>query len=125
MPVSVTARPNLPALVLVEDDDGLRRALQLMLHNQGFEVRAYPSAAHALADSRTAEATMLIADYRLPDSDGVELLNALRTRGWTGRAILVTGFPSSPLADDARAAGYAAVLEKPVPHHRLIAALKG
>lgn len=112
-----------PLLLLVEDDDALRRALQLMLFNQGYQVRAYPSAAHALADPSAADANVLVADYRLPDSDGIALLGALRSRDWRGRAVLVTGFPSPTLTASANSAGYAAILEKPVPHHRLLAAI--
>ncbi len=125
MSSSLHAAPDRPRLLLVEDDDGLRRALQLLLCDQGYEVRAYPSGAHALADARADRAALLVADYRLPDSDGIALLRALRTCGWSGHAILVTGFPSPALAQAAREAGFAAVLEKPVPHHRLVAALAG
>lgn len=115
--------PDRPRLLLVEDDDGLRRSLQLMLYNQGFEVRAYPSAAQALADQSVTDAAMLVADYRLPDSDGIALLRELRSRGWTGRAVLVTGFPAPHLKIEADRVGYATVLEKPVPQHRLLAAV--
>lgn len=114
-----------PQLLLVEDDDGLRRALQLFLYNKGYDVRAFGSAAQALADSRVERANALVADYRLPDSDGIELLRSLRARGWAGRAVLVTGFPSPGLAASAREVGFAVMLEKPVPHHRLIAAIEG
>lgn len=119
-PPAAEKRPN---LLLVEDDDALRRALQLILYNQGFEVRAYRSAAQALADRSAAKASVLIADYRLPDSDGITLLGALRSRGWSGRAVLVTGFPSPGLTANANSVGYAAILEKPVPYHRLLAAI--
>lgn len=122
-PAQILAAEKRPKLLLVEDDDALRRALQLILYNQGFEVRAYRSAAQALADRSAAEANVLIADYRLPDSDGIALLGALRSRGWSGRAVLITGFPSPSVTASANSVGYAAILEKPVPHHRLLAAI--
>lgn len=120
---SPSALRKRPQLLLVEDDDALRRGLQLMLYNRGFEVRAYPSAAHALADPSAPQAAVLVADYRLPDSDGIALLSELRSRDWNGRAVLVTGFPSAKLKASAAAMGYAAILEKPVPDHRLLAAI--
>lgn len=112
-----------PRLVLVEDDPALRRSLQLRLFTQGFDVRAFPTAAHVLNDPSTTQAQVLVVDYRLPDTDGVNLLSALKERGWVGRAVLVTGFLSSKLRANAEAAGFSAVLEKPVPEHRLIAAI--
>jgi len=111
-------------LILVEDDAALRRALQLLLHNQGFDVRAYPSAANILAEGNLTDDAVLLADYRLPDSDGVAIVAQLRARGWRGRAVMLTGFPSAALTQSAIDAGYSEVLEKPIPHHRLLAALR-
>lgn len=112
-------------LLLIEDDAPLRRSLQLLLQGQGFEVRAHASGAQAIADSSAIDARVLVADYRLPDSDGIEVLRSLRRFGWSGRAILITGFPSDKLKVDAGDAGFAAVLEKPLRRHQLIAALAG
>jgi FixJ family two-component response regulator len=112
-----------PLVLLVEDDDGVRRSLQLLLTGRGFRVRSFATAGPALADAEAREASLLVADYRLPDGDGVALLAALRARGWDGRAVLTTAFPSRTLEEAARAAGYAAVLEKPLRHQELLGAL--
>jgi len=113
-------------LILVEDDEGVRRSLQLMLAWRGYDVRAYASAAAAirrLAGDRDGD--LLVADYRLPDGDGIGLLRALRGDGWHGRAVMITGFPSAALTDRALESGFDAVLEKPLRAHDLIAALAG
>jgi FixJ family two-component response regulator len=112
-----------PLVLLVEDDDGVRRSLQLLLTGRGYRVRAFSAAAPAIADSASGEAALLVADYRLADSDGVQLLAELRARGWVGRAVLVTAFPSRALDEVARAAGFDAVIEKPLRQHTLFAAL--
>lgn len=117
--------PSRPGLLLIEDDAGLRRSFQLLLQGQGFAVRAYASATTALADVRSHDAAVLVVDYRLPDNDGFEVLRTLRARGWQGRAVMITGFPSDALATRAAGAGFAAFLEKPVQPHRLITALNG
>ena len=64
-----------------------------------------------------------MADYRLPDGNGIQLLDDLHARGWAGRAVLMTGYPSAALAADAVASGYAALLEKPLRLHELLGAL--
>lgn len=113
-----------PLVLLVEDEDGPRRSLQLFLTGRGYRVRAYSAAAALIADTSSSEAPLLVADYRLHDSDGLRLLAALRQRGWAGRAVLVTGHPSERLDGDARAVGFHAVLEKPLRHHQLLTALQ-
>lgn len=111
-------------VLLVEDDEAVRRSLQLLLEWNGYDVRA-----HALATS-AAQASLdgidlLVADYELQDGDGIALLNRLRELGWRGRAVLITGALSEALAERARDAGFHATLEKPLARHALIGALRG
>lgn len=115
---------TLPQVILVEDDDAVRRSLQLLLHWHGYDVRAYPGAAAASLATDLDRAHWLIADYRLPDGDGLEVLEALRRRGWAGRALLVTGHSEPDLAPRAFAAGYHAVIEKPLRQHEVLSALR-
>jgi FixJ family two-component response regulator len=110
-------------ILLLEDDAGVRRSLHLMLRAHGFDVHSHESAGLLLADPAIPGADLLIADYRLIDGNGIDVLRALRARRWQGRAILITGAPSPALRDEALAAGYAAVLEKPLQPHDLLHAL--
>ena len=113
-----------PKIVLLEDDHGVRRSLQLLLQGRGLDVKAYASADFLLADPDLAATDCLLADYRLSETNGVEVLRALRARGWTKPAVLITAFNSSDLAGDAAAAKFSEVFEKPVKDHVLVAALK-
>jgi len=110
-------------LLLVENDAGVRRSLQLLLHGRGYEVRAYSTGHQILADPRLSEAACLIADYRLDDMDGLAVLRDLRARGWQQPAILITAHGTTRLAEAAKAAGFAAVLEKPLQDDTLFETL--
>jgi FixJ family two-component response regulator len=103
-----------PRIVVVEDNVAVRRSLLLLLHGRGWDVRAYSTAQALLDDPQSGAATCLVADYRLSEVDGVELLKRLRERGWQGQALLVTGYPSPELEAAALDAGYTQVIEKPV-----------
>lgn len=113
-----------PRIVLLEDDNGVRRSLQLLLQGRGFDVRAFGSAEPLLADLDFAEADCLVADYRLATSNGIDVLQSLRAGGWTKPAVLITAFGSAELASQAIAAGFSEVFEKPLKDHMLIAALE-
>lgn len=112
---SSTDGPVRPRLLLVEDDPGVRRSLQLLLRSRGFDVRAYATGAALLADlDAQSEAVALVADFQMPQIDGVTLLVALRAAGWEGPALLITAFATREVEARARAAGFALVIEKPL-----------
>lgn len=113
-----------PFVVIVEDDNGVRRSLQLLLQGHGFDVRAYASPEALLADPQAARADCILADYRLTAMDGIAMLGRLRMRGWGGAAILMTAFGSHELTARAKSAGFADVFQEPFKDHILITALK-
>ena len=110
-------------VLLIEDDETVRRSLQLLLHWRGYDVRSFAGAGPVLDAQELGEVDALITDYRLPDGDGIGVLRSLRRKGWAGKAILITAFPSEMLTETARATGFDAVLEKPLRQHELVGAL--
>ncbi|MBR0551273.1 response regulator [Stakelama marina] len=110
-------------ILIVEDDDKVRRSMHLLLYARGYDVRSYSGVTSLLADKRNWSAAWLIADYRLGDGDGIGALRALKREGWPGTAILLTGHGSPALAAAALATGFAHILEKPLRWHELLAAL--
>jgi FixJ family two-component response regulator len=100
-------------ILLIEDEPELRRSLQLLFHGRGFAVRAFASPQALLADPALLEADCLIADYRMPELDGLHLMSELRQRGWSGPAVLITAYPSAELTAQALELGYSEVAAKP------------
>lgn len=110
---------------LVEDDEAVRRSIQLLLHWRGYEVRSFAAAAPLLNSDNPEGAEILIADYCLPDGNGIAVLRGLREKGWVGRSVLITGYPTAELLKEAKESGFDTVLEKPLRRHELIAAIGG
>jgi DNA-binding response OmpR family regulator len=110
-------------ILLLEEDENLRRSLHLKLRGHGFEVGSYSAAGLLLADARIMSAEILIADYQLQGTDGIRTLHALRDIGWRGHALLIAATPSIVLREAAAAAGYHAVLEKPLRPNELVRAI--
>ena len=109
-----------PCVLLVDDDDAVRRSLQLLLQARGYAVRAYPSAVGLANDPAALACSCLLADLIMPQTDAVELLTDLRAAGWGGRSILISGFLDDWREDLARAAGYEVVLPKPISQSVLL-----
>jgi two-component system, LuxR family, response regulator FixJ len=113
--VSASNNSSAPQRVLlVEDDGAVRRALQLLLRAEGYDVRAYPSAVGLWHDPEALRSDCLVADLVMPDKDAIELLTAMRAAGWEGQAILISGYLTADRERKAREAGYTKVLPKPI-----------
>jgi CheY-like chemotaxis protein len=106
--------PVRPRVLLVEDDAAVRRSLQLLLRAKGYDVRAYSSPLGLAADAEALRADCLVADLMMPDRDAVDLLADLRAAGWTGPAVLISGYLTPEREARARAAGFQTVLPKPL-----------
>ena len=101
----------------------MRRGLQLLLRSRGYAVWGYTTGHALLADPRAKEADCVILDYRMPDIDGFAMLRHLREIGWSGRAIMISGFHDTLLAWRAAEAGFDHVLAKPLIGRALLDAL--
>ncbi|MGV9313578.1 response regulator transcription factor [Streptomyces sp. NPDC003691] len=73
--------PGQPArlLLLVEDDDAIREALQAALTRQGYEVLAEGTGRAGLRSADLQRPDLVLLDVMLPDIDGMEVLRRLRT----------------------------------------------
>lgn len=98
-------------VLLVEDEEKLRRVLSLQLHGSGYEVVQSASAEEALKLADRAD--IIITDLRLPGMDGLSLLQALRRQNEQTPVIVMTAFSSVETAVDAMKAGAADFLTKP------------
>ena len=68
-------------VLLVEDDDVVRRALTLTLGARGYHVRATPDGASAMREAASKRVDLVVLDLGLPDIDGIELVARLRAFG--------------------------------------------
>lgn len=119
----MNGNPGASHLLLIEDDDGVRRSLQLLLTGQGYQVHAFSRPSLAIADPAALASTHLVVDYALPQTDGVAALQFLKSQGWRGFAILVTAYYTSELHEMALSEGFDAVLAKPFRDAKLLEAL--
>ncbi|MDZ4799755.1 MAG: sigma-54 dependent transcriptional regulator [Bryobacteraceae bacterium] len=98
-------------VLVVEDEDKLRRILQLQLQSSGFEVDQAGSAEEALRIADRAD--VVVTDLRLPGMDGLSLLTALRRQNSATPVIVMTAFGSVETAVEAMKAGAADFVTKP------------
>jgi two-component system response regulator AtoC len=98
-------------ILIVEDEDKLRRVIQLHLESAGFEVDQATSAEQALP--RVGMADLVITDLRLPGMGGMQLIQEIQARGSTAGVIVMTAHGSVENAVEAMKLGAADFLQKP------------
>jgi FixJ family two-component response regulator len=108
-------------LVLIADDDqAVRDALQFALRLVGLNVHAHGGGAELLADADLPRARCIIVDDGMPNMNGFELLRRLHARNIRLPAILLTNHATAGLRARAGAAGVRLVLEKPLMDDALV-----
>lgn len=116
------ARPQLAGqrVVLVADNDSLRRTLAAQLEGLGLSTRSYGTGTELLASAGTLDWELLITDLALPDMDSAALTGALQDRGEVLPPVLLLSSLDTTEADRQR---FAATLCKPIRPAELVTGL--
>jgi len=119
-------------VLLAEDDDELRWALEECLQREGYEVIAVPDGdavlnhlgAALLLERREDPPDVIITDLRLPGFTGMHLLEAIRGKGWTIPVVVISAFGDERTRARARQLGATAFLDKPLETEELKAVIQ-
>jgi len=98
-------------ILIVEDEDKLRRVMQLQLESAGFDVDGAATAEQGLPLATLAD--LVITDLRLPGMDGLQLIWQMQARGITAAVIVITAHGSVETAVEAMKLGAADFIQKP------------
>jgi FixJ family two-component response regulator len=111
-------------IVVVDDDESVREALENLISSVGFEVKLFASAEDFLDSDTLLQTDCAILDVRLPGISGPELQQRLASDGQRIPIIIITAQGDDKTQDEAVAAGAIAFLKKPVKEEVLLAALE-
>jgi FixJ family two-component response regulator len=111
-------------VLLVEDDESMRTAVERLLNAYRFECIAYASAEELLATGAGDGAACVVSDLMLPAMSGLKMLDEMRTRGGWPPLALVTAHDRPGLCEEAMQHGAAGYLAKPFHGAALVAAVE-
>jgi DNA-binding response OmpR family regulator len=108
-------------ILIVEDDDDARVALERLLSRHGYTAVSASNADSALARAKEHNPDIAICDWMLPgDRDGVEVARAIQ-RQYRSAVIFVTAYPVAELHKRSLDIQVNAYLSKPLNPQQLLA----
>jgi CheY-like chemotaxis protein len=123
------ATEHRPTRVIVADDDpDLRELVAFALRGRGFDVVQAADGVAALASlghGQTAADEIVVADVRMPELSGLEILTALRLPPSPTRVVLMTAYPDLETRARAGELGVDAFFAKPFDLDELVRAVVG
>src|SRR5437763_7052876 len=111
-------------VIVVEDDDSMREAIETLLDAAGIRTRTFGSAEALLSEDSIEGAVCVISDLKLPSMSGLELLTVLRARATAPPVILITAHDGPGIRAEAERRGAAGYLAKPFAGKVLLAAIQ-
>lgn len=114
-------------VLIVDDDDDMRLSLKLALEIAGYAVEAAADGQEALAIQRRTPADVLITDIFMPERDGFEIIDAVRTQFPRTKIVVISGGPQVArrnYLEDASLMEVDAVLSKPFEVEALLRTLE-
>jgi len=79
-------------IAVVDDDESIRKTFFLLL-NDSYTVYLAKDSQEALKRFSKAKIDLIIADIKLPDLTGLEMIAKFRESGYRGEVILISSFP--------------------------------
>jgi two-component system response regulator FixJ len=105
---------------IVDDDDGMRRALTVLMTTVGYQPVSFAKPGEFLAKYDPSQPSCLVLDVRMPEMSGLEVQQQLNRNGALLPVILMTGHGDIPMAVQAMKDGAFDFLQKPFRDQELL-----
>ena len=108
------------SVLVVDDDESLRRITQLQLQEAGHEVLTAANGEEALRLLEEHPVALVITDFKMPGMSGLDLLQAVRKSSPQTSVLMITAFGTVQSAVEAMKAGAFDYITKPIDYEELV-----
>ncbi len=106
-------RPTPKKIVVVDDEESIRRTLIDSLAALGYQALGVADGSQALKAIENESFDLMISDIRMPELNGIELLNAVRQKFPNLPVVIITAYPLAYPEERAMLEGAAGYISKP------------
>ena len=108
-----------PHILVMEDDLSVARGLEMVLSEEGYTVNLAGTGELALEAFKQKRYDLLVADLRLPDMDGMEVIKRVKAEEPETEVIVITGYGTAATAVEAMKLGAHDFLPKPFTEEQI------
>jgi FixJ family two-component response regulator len=113
-----------PTVFIVDDDGGMRRAVQDLVESVGLRAESFATGQEFLSKKRTSDPSCLVLDVRLPQMSGLDFPRMLAELGIPIPIIFITAHGDIPMSVRALKSGAVEFLTKPFRDQDLLDAIQ-
>ncbi len=117
-------RTGATKVLVVDDERPTRLLMEKELPRAGYAVTSAASGEEALEQIRSADFEVILLDLKMPDMDGIDVLNKINTTWPDIKVVMITGYSTVETAVQALRLGAYNFIEKPFTPDTLLGAVK-
>jgi DNA-binding NtrC family response regulator len=111
-------------VLVVDDDESVRRTVTLMLESNNYRVEAFGDPQEALAAAEKTAFDIALVDIKMPAMSGVDFIGSLRQVDRRVSPIIMTAYPDISTAAAAMQHGSCDYITKPFRQEQLLGAVE-
>jgi len=112
-----------PNILVMEDDLNVAKGLEMILSEEGYQVNLAGTGALAMQAFNEKRYDLLVADLRLPDIDGMEIIKQVKNDTPETEVVVITGYGTAATAVEAMKIGVHDFLSKPFTDDQIKSAI--
>jgi two-component system nitrogen regulation response regulator NtrX len=113
-----------PRILVVDDEEPIRKTLRMTLEYEGYEVTDASSGSEALEKIDRDPCELVFLDIKMPGMDGLEVLQEIRERTTAPQVVMISGHGNVDTAVQATKLGAFDFIEKPLETERVLLAVR-
>ncbi len=111
-------------ILVVEDDEHMLLALEILLEDEGYNVTTASSGLEAIERAKETEFDLVVSDVRMAEMDGLETISSVKQQQPDTRSIVITGYASPDVPIEAIKMGVDDYIMKPFDDRQFVASVK-
>ena len=113
-----------PRILVVDDEDSIRKTMRMTLEYEGYEVTEAASGTEAIKAVENELPDLVFLDVKMPGMDGLEVLDRLKQNSPATQVVIISGHGNVQTAVQATKLGAFDFIEKPLETERVLLAVR-